>query len=87
MGLKNMTRKIPNPPPGFDELTVEEKLDYVQSLWDRIAADPEKIPLPLSDGSFKSGAENVRARSVRSCEKIGASAGLVPAEREIFTRE
>jgi len=46
MGVKNMTRKIPNPPPGFDELTVEEKLDYVQSLWDRIAAKPEAVPVP-----------------------------------------
>ena len=41
-----MADKIPNPPPGFDELTVEEKLDYVQSLWDRIAAKPEAIPVP-----------------------------------------
>lgn len=41
-----MAQKIPNPPPGFDELSVEEKLDYVQSLWDRIAAKPEDIPVP-----------------------------------------
>ncbi len=32
LGVENMAHKIPNPPPGFDELTVEEKLDYVQSL-------------------------------------------------------
>jgi putative addiction module component (TIGR02574 family) len=31
---------------GFDELTVEEKLDYVESLWDRIAARPEAVPVP-----------------------------------------
>ncbi len=41
-----MAPKIPNPPPGFDELSIEEKLDYVQSLWDRIAAKPESIPVP-----------------------------------------
>ncbi len=41
-----MADKIPNPPPGFDELTVEEKLDYVQSLRDRIAAKPEAVPVP-----------------------------------------
>lgn len=41
-----MGQKIPNPPPGFDELSVEEKLDYVQSLWDRIAAKPEAVPVP-----------------------------------------
>lgn len=38
--------KIPDPPPGFDELPVEEKLDYVQSLWDRIAARPDTVPVP-----------------------------------------
>ena len=41
-----MAREVPNPPPGFDELTVDEKLDYVQSLWDRIAAKPETVPVP-----------------------------------------
>ncbi len=41
-----MAHKIPNPPPGFDELSVEERLDYVQSLWDRIAAKPEAVPVP-----------------------------------------
>jgi putative addiction module component (TIGR02574 family) len=41
-----MARSLPNPPPGFDELPTEEKLDYVQSLWDRIAAKPEEVPMP-----------------------------------------
>jgi putative addiction module component (TIGR02574 family) len=41
-----MAHAIPNPPPGFDGLSVEEKLDYVQSLWDRIAAKPETVPVP-----------------------------------------
>jgi len=41
-----MTSKISNPPAGFDELTVEEKLDYVESLWDRIAAKPEAVAVP-----------------------------------------
>ena len=34
------------PPPGFDELSIEEQLDYVQRLWDRIAAHPDTIPIP-----------------------------------------
>ena len=38
-----MASKISNPPAGFDELTVEEKLDHVESLWDRIAAKPETV--------------------------------------------
>ena len=34
------------PPPGFDELSVEEQIEYLQSLWDRIAASPEQVPVP-----------------------------------------
>jgi putative addiction module component (TIGR02574 family) len=41
-----MARTLPIPPPGFDELPVDEKLDYVQSLWDRIAAEPDRVPMP-----------------------------------------
>jgi putative addiction module component (TIGR02574 family) len=33
-------------PPGFDELSVEEKLDYVEALWGRIVAKPEQMPVP-----------------------------------------
>lgn len=40
-----MSRALPIP-PGFDDLPVEEKLDYVQSLWDRIAIRPEELPVP-----------------------------------------
>jgi putative addiction module component (TIGR02574 family) len=41
-----MSQTLPIPPPGFDTLTVEEQIDYVQSLWDLIAARPEAIPVP-----------------------------------------
>jgi len=41
-----MANKLSNPPAGFDELTVDEKLDYVESLWDRIAARPENVAVP-----------------------------------------
>ena len=37
---------LPIPPPGFDELPVEEKVLYVEALWDRIAAAPEKVSVP-----------------------------------------
>ena len=40
-----MTKSIPIPPPGFDDLSVDQKIDYVQSLWERIAADPSKVPV------------------------------------------
>lgn len=34
-------------PPGFDDLSVEQKIDYVQTLWDRIfGLDHADIPSP-----------------------------------------
>lgn len=33
-------------PPGFDELSTDEKVDYVQSLWERVAAQPDAVPVP-----------------------------------------
>jgi putative addiction module component (TIGR02574 family) len=41
-----MPKPVPLPPPGFDELSVDEKIGYLQSLWDRIAATPQTIPVP-----------------------------------------
>ncbi len=41
-----MAKTVPDPPPGFDDLSVYEQIDYVQSLWDRIAATPEQVPVP-----------------------------------------
>ncbi len=33
------------PPPGFDGLSTEDKIEYVQSLWDHIASDVDRVPL------------------------------------------
>lgn len=41
-----MSKKVSTPPPGFDDLPVDEQIEFVQSLWDRIAAMPEEIPIP-----------------------------------------
>ena len=41
-----MPTPLPLPPAGFDDLSVDEKIDYLQSLWDRIAATPAAIPVP-----------------------------------------
>ena len=41
-----MSQALPLPPPGLDALPVDEQIDYVQSLWDRIAARPEDVPVP-----------------------------------------
>lgn len=40
-----MGRPLPMPPPGFDDLPVDEQIEYVQSLWDRIAAAADQVPL------------------------------------------
>jgi putative addiction module component (TIGR02574 family) len=41
-----MIRSLPIPPPGFDELPTDEKVRYVETLWDRIAATPDGVPVP-----------------------------------------
>lgn len=42
-----MGQPLTLPPPGFDQLSVEEQIEYVQALWNRIiAATPEQIPVP-----------------------------------------
>ncbi len=33
-------------PPEFDTASKEERIAYVQELWDRIARDPENVPVP-----------------------------------------
>jgi putative addiction module component (TIGR02574 family) len=40
-----MPHSLPLPPPGFDELPVDEQIDYVQSLWDHIASSLDQVPL------------------------------------------
>ena len=39
-----MTNAVPIP-PGFDDLTPEEKVSYVGALWDRIVADQQRLPI------------------------------------------
>ena len=34
-------------PLEFDRLPVEDRVAYVQALWDRIAADPSALPVPV----------------------------------------
>lgn len=41
-----MPKKLLLPPPGFDELPVEDQINYVQKLWDHIAAKPDRVPVP-----------------------------------------
>ena len=40
-----MPQSLPLLPPGFEALSVEDQIDYVQTLWDRIAATAGQVPL------------------------------------------
>ena len=40
-----MSQTIELPPAGFDALSLEEQIDYLQSLWERMAAQPEQVPV------------------------------------------
>ncbi len=40
------THPIPNPPPGFEELSKEEQIEYLQELWNQISADESEVPVP-----------------------------------------
>ena len=40
-----VTQSLPVPPPGFDALSVDEKIDYVESLWDAVL-DHSEVPVP-----------------------------------------
>ena len=33
-------------PPDFDKAPNDQRIAYVQQLWDRIASDPASIPIP-----------------------------------------
>ena len=47
-----MSHSLPLPPPGFDALPVEDQIDYVQSLWDLIAANVDQVPLQQWQGAL-----------------------------------
>ena len=34
-------------PPGFDDAPKEQRIAFVQELWDRIAQDPTRVPVPV----------------------------------------
>jgi putative addiction module component (TIGR02574 family) len=53
-------------PPEFDALSSDEQIAFVQELWDRIAKDPNRVPIPdehkrILDERLKDYATNPRA--------------------------
>jgi putative addiction module component (TIGR02574 family) len=41
-----VANRLPEPPSGFDELPVNEQIEYVEALWDRIPVREHAVPLP-----------------------------------------
>lgn len=74
-----MSQALPLPPPGFEALSVDEQIDYVQSLWDQIAAKPEDVPVP----NWHREVLNERLASYRATEDRGKPWEEV--ERELTT--
>jgi putative addiction module component (TIGR02574 family) len=40
-----MSTKL-NIPPEFDAVPKDQRIAFVQELWDRIAQDPDRVPVP-----------------------------------------
>ena len=40
-----MTMKL-KAPPEFDTASKNQRIAFVQELWDRIAQDPDRVPIP-----------------------------------------
>jgi len=38
-----VAKSLPNPPPGFDQLSQAEKLAYVRRLWAQVIAVPDAL--------------------------------------------
>ena len=41
-----MSQSLPDSPPRFDDLSVEDQIDYLQSLWDRVTSTADEVPVP-----------------------------------------
>ena len=41
-----MAKMASIPPPGFEDLSPDEKVQYVQDLWDYVVADASKVRVP-----------------------------------------
>jgi hypothetical protein len=41
-----MPHTLKVPPPGFEALSIEEQVDYLQALWEVIAVRLDKVPVP-----------------------------------------
>ena len=59
-----MSSEVPFPPPGFDELSIDEQIEYVSKLEQRIKSLPDD--LPVSDADME-----IIEEQLAECEKNG----------------
>jgi len=59
-----MSSEVPFPPPGFDDLSIDEQIEYVSKLEKRIKSLPDD--LPVSDEDMK-----IIEEQLAECEKNG----------------
>jgi len=41
-----MSSQLPIPPPGFDGLSIEEQIEYVETLWNYISSREDYLEVP-----------------------------------------
>jgi len=59
-----MSSEVPFPPPGFDELSIDEQIEYVSRLEEQIKSLPDDLPVPESD-------MEIIEQRLAECEKNG----------------
>ncbi|HEY0765507.1 MAG TPA: addiction module protein [Pyrinomonadaceae bacterium] len=73
-----MTSKVPFPPPGFDELSNDEQIEYIGHLWNCIPSQPGDAPVP--DWHME-----IVDERLAECEKNGfEGTPLEEFEKELF---
>jgi putative addiction module component (TIGR02574 family) len=68
-----MAHSLALPPPGFDDLTLEEQVDYIQALWQRISSRTEEAPTPHWHREIvreRVAAYEAEPRNVRNWEEV-----------------
>jgi pimeloyl-ACP methyl ester carboxylesterase len=84
-----MAKPVPLPPPGFDDLSIDEKIDYLQSLWDRIAPRAPGDPLgrfahqPVNDDERAAMTAYARVTAKRVDKRIDNLTRSVPSARVV----
>jgi putative addiction module component (TIGR02574 family) len=82
--LRNVANVVPIPPPGFDELTPEEKVRYVGALWDRIVEDQENLPISDAQRTIireRLAAHQANPQAARPWSEVRREIELAIAER------